>query len=132
MKQPSSGLALLEVLVALVVLSLVAVAYLQLFQGAHLLVAGSREWSEALAYATDGMERAKLSPTTVELAPTESLPGGFRRETTVRPWQPGLELVTVTILLPDGARFELPSLERSEAFQPAPRGPGVSQAVLPW
>src|SRR5437763_11475206 len=82
------GLTLLEVLVALVVLTLVGLGYLQLFQQSHRLVADSREWSAAVMYAQDAMERAKLGSLS-RGAPAESLPGGFRREITRRPWQLG-------------------------------------------
>ena len=111
------GLTLLEVLVALVILTIVGLGYLQLFHQSHRLVADSREWSAAVLYAQDAMERAKLG----SLSPgalAESLPGGFRREITRRPWPlegaggadgagGRLVLVTVTVLFPDGGRFEL-------------------------
>jgi len=48
------GLTLLEVLVALVVLTLVGLGYLQLLHQSHRLVASSREWSDAVVYAEDG------------------------------------------------------------------------------
>ena len=108
------GLTLLEVLVALVILTIVGLGYLQLFHQSHRLVADSREWSAAVLYAQDAMERAKLG----SLSPgalAESLPGGFRREITRRPWPlegaggagGRLVLVTVTVLFPEGGRFEL-------------------------
>src|SRR5437016_10903646 len=89
------GLTLLEVMVALVVLSLVALGYLQLFHGSHRLVGAAREWSQAVEYAQDAMERVKLGGPNVLGMPAESFPDGFRREITSRPWQPGLTLVTV-------------------------------------
>src|SRR5437867_13315684 len=89
------GLTLLEVMVALVVLSLVALGYLRLFQGSHRLVAAAREWSQAVEYAEDASERAKLGGPSFLETPAESLPGGFRREITRRPGQPGPTLVTV-------------------------------------
>jgi len=99
MMKHERGLTLLEVMVALVVLSLVGLGYLELFQGSHRLVAAAREWSQAVAYAEDAIERARLGE--------PSLPGGFRREITRRPWQPGLTLVTVTVFLPGSGRFDL-------------------------
>ena len=114
------GLTLLEVMVALVVLSLVALGYLQLFQGSHRLVTAAREWSRAVAYAEDASERARLSGPSLLGTPAESLPGGFRREVTHRPWQPGLTLVTVTVFLPGGGRFGLDWLTQDRpAQQPA-------------
>lgn len=117
MTRNDRGLTLLEVMVALVLLSLVALGYLQLFQGSHRLVGDAREWSQAVDYAEDGIERTKLGEPGV-LGTLDSLPGGFRREITSRPWQPGLTLVTVTVFLPGSGRFDLSSLTRD---RPAPQ-----------
>jgi hypothetical protein len=57
-------------------------------------------------YAEDATERAQLDEQSL-LGTSESLPGGFRREITHRPWQPGLTLVTVTVFLPGSGRFDL-------------------------
>src|SRR5438094_2766780 len=111
------GLTLLEVMVALVVLSLVALGYLQLFQGSHRLVAAAREWSQAVEYAEDASERTKLGGPSLLEVPAESLPGGFRREITHRPWQPGLTLVTVTVFLPGGGRFGVDWLTQDRPAQ---------------
>jgi prepilin-type N-terminal cleavage/methylation domain-containing protein len=111
MTRNGRGFTLLEVMVALVVLSLVALGYLQLFQGSHRLVGAAREWSRAVEYAEDATERAQLDEQSL-LGTSESLPGGFRREITRRPWQPGLTLVTVTVFLPGSGRFELDWLTR--------------------
>ncbi|HSY83167.1 MAG TPA: prepilin-type N-terminal cleavage/methylation domain-containing protein [Gemmatimonadaceae bacterium] len=96
------GLTLLEVLVALLILSMVVTGYLELFHGGHLLLARSRAWSQAIAYAADGMEQAKLGETN-----PAALPGGYRRRVTTTAWGPGLEMMTVTVTLPSGARFDL-------------------------
>jgi len=68
------GLTLLEVLVALVVLSVVALAYLQVFHGSHALVVSAREWSQAIAYAEDATERTKLG--SAQPSGPEALAGG--------------------------------------------------------
>jgi prepilin-type N-terminal cleavage/methylation domain-containing protein len=107
MTRNGRGFTLLEVMVALVVLSLVALGYLQLFQGSHRLVGAAREWSQAVEYAEDAIERAKLGGPSSLGTLAESLPGGFRREISSRPWQPGLTLVTVTVFLPGSRRFDL-------------------------
>ena len=123
------GLTLLEVLVALVVLSLVALAYLQVFHGSHALVVSAREWSQAIAYAEDATERTKLG--SAQPSGPEALPGGFRRQVTTRPWQAGLTLVTVTVFLPGEGRFDLDRLARVDATHPGttlPSGP----AGEPW
>ena len=96
------GLTLLEIMVALLILSVVVGGYLELFHGTHLLLAQSRVWSQAMSYAADGMEQAKLG----EIG-TVSLPGGFRRQVTSVQWSSGIDMVTVTVTLPDGARFDL-------------------------
>jgi hypothetical protein len=104
-------------MVALVILSLVAMGYLQLLHAGHALVAHSREQAQAVSYAAAGMERAKLELPKLDPKPMESLPGGFRRAMAARHWRPGLTLLTVTVLLPGGARFELARLV------PEPPGP---------
>ena len=116
MMKHERGLTLLEVMVALVVLSLVGLGYLQLFQGSHRLVGAAREWSRAVEYAEDAIERAQLDEQSL-LGTSESLPGGFRREITRRPWQPGLTLVTVTVFLPGSGRFDLDWLARDRPAQ---------------
>jgi hypothetical protein len=105
------GIVLLEVLVALVVLSLVGLAYLQLFRQAHSLAASSRDWLAAVEYAEAGLEDAKAGNRTPDPA-VPSVSGGVSRRITRRPWREGLELVTVTVSLPSGARFELQRLAR--------------------
>ena len=111
---PAAGLALLEVLVALVLLSLVMVGYLRLYQGGHRLFARSAEWGDAVGYATDAMERVKAAPIDAGSERSEELPPGWGREVVASTWQPGTALVTVTVTLPDGARFVLHRL-RPEA-----------------
>ena len=112
-----TGLALLEVLVALVILSLLLVAYLRLFQGAHGLYARSREWSEAAASAADAMERAKLSLPVLPADRVEDLPGGLRREITTTPWRPGLAVLRVTVELPAGGRLDVYRISPGEGGQ---------------
>jgi type II secretory pathway component PulJ len=109
-----SGLALLEVLVALVLLSLLVVGYLRLFQGGHRLFARSEEWSEAVRYATDAMERAKTAAVESGAFHLDELPAGWGREVSSEEWEPGVTLVTVTVTLPDGGALALHRL-RSEA-----------------
>jgi prepilin-type N-terminal cleavage/methylation domain-containing protein len=111
------GLTLLEVLVALVVLGLVGLSYLELMHQSHRLVGDSREWSKAVEYAEDAMEGIKLRG--VDAQPeVEDLPGGFRREISSRPWRPGLLAVEVTVALPGGGRFDLDRLLQIEPLLP--------------
>jgi prepilin-type N-terminal cleavage/methylation domain-containing protein len=104
------GLTLLEVLVALVVLTIVGVSYLQLFSASHRVVGVSQQWSEAIAYAQDAMEHAKLTGTD----PRGALPDGFRRQITRQPFGSGYTLVTITVTLPNGARYDLNRLTRPD------------------
>lgn len=107
------GLTLLEVLVALVILSLVGMAYLDLFHQSHRITTDSRQWSAAVGYAEDAMERVKLQG--VPAQPTvDDLPGGFKRQISARLWKPGLTVVEVTVALPGGGKFDLDRLVQLE------------------
>lgn len=105
------GLTLLEVLVALVVLTVVGVSYLQLFSESHHVVGVAQQWSNAVAYAQDAMEHAKLTGKD----PQGSLPAGFRRQITRRPFDALYTLVTVTVTMPNGARYQLNRLTRTDS-----------------
>jgi prepilin-type N-terminal cleavage/methylation domain-containing protein len=122
------GLVLLEVLVALVLLSVVAVGYLQLFGQSHRLVRDSRAWALAVDHAADALERVKLdAPARLPDGAVEALAGGYRRQVSSRPWRPGLELLTVSVVLPDGREFEVHGLTATPPAAPAapsePRAP---------
>ena len=110
------GLTLLEVLVALVVLSLVGLSSLQLVHQSHGLIGSARRWSDAVAYAQDAMEEAKLG-----VNAGDALPGGYRRQITREQWQPGFDRITVTVFLPGGGQFALNRLVR---VSPDPANPG--------
>ncbi len=130
-----SGLVLLEVMVALVILGVAAAGYLALLQGSHRLVTRSREWSAAVRYAADGMERAKRSPPEWARR-ADTLPGGFPREVARQPWRTGLTLITVTVALPTGGHFVLRRVmatgqDSSAEPAPAPRERGGSDADAP-
>jgi prepilin-type N-terminal cleavage/methylation domain-containing protein len=106
------GLVLLEVMVALIILSLAGAGALQLAHQSHELDDNAREWSAAIAAAEDGMELAKLGSSALHAPPGDLLPGGFRRQITRRPLASpdGFEQVTVTVFLPRGGRFDLDRL----------------------
>lgn len=114
------GLTLLEVMVALVILSVIGLGYLELFRQSHRVAGDSHLWSRAVEYAEDAMERAKLEgPATLQQV-TEELPGGFRRRVSAQPWLPGLVAVEVTVALPGSGRLDLRRLLQTES--PLPRG----------
>lgn len=106
------GLVLLEVMVALIVLSLVAVGALQVAHESTGLAANAQRWSQAVTYAEDGMELVKLGSSAVHGPPGDVLPGGFRRQVVRRPTAADAEFegVTVTVFLPGGGRFDLDRL----------------------
>ena len=97
------GLTLLETMVALVILGLVVVGFLEVFQGSARLAASSETWSQAVGYAEDAMETVKMGN---ELT-REALPGGFERRVETRPWRDGIRLVTVVVSLPGGGQVAL-------------------------
>jgi len=103
-----SGLTLLEVMVALVILGLVGAGFLQAFAGALRVTAQTRDWAQALVYAELGQERLKIGDS--ESQGDGQLGGGFTRRTEVRAWRPGIDRATVTVELPDGRRFQLDRL----------------------
>ncbi len=100
------GLTLLETMVALVILGLVVVGYLEIFGGATRLATSAERWSRAIAYAEDAMEAIKIDPTT-GLAAGAASRDGFERRVDVVPWADGVMIVTVTVGLPGGGRYEL-------------------------
>lgn len=112
------GMTLFEVMVAIVILGLVVATFLELFAGALRGAGAAQTWSQAVAYATDGMERAKLEPQPCRLTAAEQLPGGFKRRCETRAWDardaaPGLTALRVTVTLPDGRDYVLERLVSS-------------------
>lgn len=108
-----SGLTLLEVMIALVILGVVVTGFLQTFAGALRSTAEARTWSQALVYAVEGQEKVKLGDP-AGVAGTETLlGGGFYRRVAVSPWGEGVARATVTVILPGGGRFELSRLVKA-------------------
>lgn len=105
-----TGLTLLEVMVALVILGLVATGFLETFAGALRGTAHARTWAQALVYAEEGQEMIKIDRAAQPPSAEIPLGGGFSRRMAMRPWSQGVARATVIITLPDGARFELERL----------------------
>jgi len=103
-----SGLTLLETMVALVILGLVVVGFLEVFEGSTRLARDSETWATAVAYAEDGMELAKLE--TRVGGSRDALPGGFERSIETRVWRDGIDLVTVRVSMPGGGGVSLDRL----------------------
>lgn len=108
----SRGLTLLETMVALVILGVVVVAYLEVFGGSARAARNTETWSQAVAYAEDALERWKVHGEVAGLERPQDLPGGFQRWIKRRPWNDDLTRVTAVVLLPGGGRFELDLLTR--------------------
>jgi prepilin-type N-terminal cleavage/methylation domain-containing protein len=111
--KPRAGLTLLETMVALVILGLVVVGYLEVFGASIRAVENARTWSRVVAYAEGGMELAKLDLEVAQRRGRENLEGGFQRWVASESAGEGLELVTVTVAFPDGGRFTLERLMES-------------------
>jgi Tfp pilus assembly protein PilV len=103
-----SGLALLEVMVALVILGLVGVGFLEAFAGALRATAQSRDWAQGLVYVELGVEELKVGGSAADH--DGMLGGGFTRHTEVRPWRVGVDRATVTVDLPNGRRLQIDRL----------------------
>lgn len=112
-------MTLLEVMLALVILSLVGLGYLELLHQSHRLIGDSRRWSQAVGYAEDAMEGVKLRGAPRHPV-VDDLPGGFRRQVSAGLWRPGLTAVKVTVTMPGGGQFDLNRLVTVEP--PLPRG----------
>jgi len=97
-------------MVALVILGLVATGFLETFAGALRSTARTRTWAQALVYAEEGQEATKIGGAGRTPNGDTALGGGFSRRIAVHPWRDGVSRATVTISLPDGARFELDRL----------------------
>lgn len=102
-------MTLLEVMLALVILGLVGLGYLELLHQSHRLIGDSRRWSQAVGYAEDAMERVKLQGAPLQPL-LDELPGGFHRQITATSWRPGLIAVEVRVTLPGGGHFDLDRL----------------------
>ena len=105
-------MTLFETLVALVILGLTAVGFLQAFQTTTRASHSAGTWVQAVSYAEAAMEQTKLGPDALQGAASDSLPKGFTRSIEVRPWTfaRNIDRVTVTITLPDGGAFVLERL----------------------
>jgi type II secretory pathway pseudopilin PulG len=98
---------LLEALVALVIMGLAAVGFLDAFQGASRSARDAEAWAQAVSHAEAGMELTVLGVD----ARADSLPGLGRR-IEARAWRGDVDEVTVTVTMPRGGRYVLRRLVR--------------------
>jgi type II secretory pathway pseudopilin PulG len=106
-------MTLLEALLAVVILGLSAVGYLQVFQGSGQSVRLAEQWNRAAAVAESYMESELLSRRAGVAAPPPSAVDGITARVQVTPWRGRLRDVTVTVALPDGQTLTVHRLVRS-------------------
>ncbi len=89
-------MTLLESIVALVILGLAAVGFLELFQRATVATRDTAAWSQAVAIAEWSMEQAVVQP-----SPVNDSVNGLRRRVEIAPWaSAGLREIVVTVDVP--------------------------------
>lgn len=109
-------MTLLEAVVALVILGLSAVGYLDLFRASAAAVHDASEWTAVVAAAETAMEGATLGDAVQAQAglPATAFAEGLRTRVEVRPWGAGVQEVVVTVTAPSGAVFALHRLAREQ------------------
>ena len=97
-------MTLLESIVALVILGLAAVGFLEVFQRASIATRDTASWSRAVAVAELSMEQAVL-----RAGASQDTVDGMGRRIEIRPWASGLREIVVTVNVPPpvGARVVL-------------------------
>ena len=108
-------MTLLEALVALVILSLAVVGYLDVFQSGARSVRDASEWTRTVALAESAMEGATLGDALQSqqgMAPDGARAAGYEERMEVRPWRPGVNEIVVTVTAPRGTTFTLRRLAR--------------------
>jgi type II secretory pathway pseudopilin PulG len=98
-------MTLLEAMVALVILGLSAVGFLEGFQGASRSATDAEAWTRAAAYAEEGIESGAIGGAALRDASSTPLPEGFARTIEVRPWRGSVNDVVVTVTFPRGGRL---------------------------
>jgi prepilin-type N-terminal cleavage/methylation domain-containing protein len=104
------GFTLLETMVALVILGLVVLSTVQLLGTTVRATRNVDSWTAAVAYTEEGMELAKVDLATMLVRGREPLADGFVRLVRARPAGEGLQLVSVTVLFPDGGEYTIDRL----------------------
>jgi Tfp pilus assembly protein PilV len=95
-------------MVALVILGLVVLGYLELFGGTLRLASDASEWTRAVAFAESTMEDMKIAPAASGEHEQPDQPAeGYSRWVTRNEWHDGTELVTVIVTMPRGGRLEI-------------------------
>lgn len=106
-------MTLLETMVALVILGVATVGYLEVVAAGARTMRRTAAWSLAVTYAEDLLERSKTGSPVPDAARPEETPDGFARWVDRAPWGDSLVVLTARVRLPDGARFQMPLLTRA-------------------
>ncbi len=96
-------MTLLESVIALVILGLASIGFLELFQSTNRGTRNAQEWVTAVAYAEEGIEAVKANA--VDASVSNPVPAGFSRTIELKPWRDGMTDVVVTVTMTGGARF---------------------------
>lgn len=104
-------MTLLEALIALVILGLAAVGYVDVFQGGARSVQSADEWARIVAVAESTMDNAVLGAAPAAQASAQN--PEFTRQVEVRPWSDKLAEVVVTVVSPRGIEFRVHRLVRT-------------------
>ena len=107
----SRGLTLLETMVALVIVGVIVSGTLGAVVQSGQAVGKAATWSDAVAYAEDGLERTRAGETLPDSTSAQPLAGGYLRWVERAPRGGVLRQLTVVVRLPGGARFALSVLE---------------------
>jgi hypothetical protein len=102
---------LLEAAVALAILGLSAVGYLQIFQGTARGLSAAEEWSRAAAYAEATLEHSIQARLADRDEPALEVAGQTAHVET-RQWRGRVDVVVVTVSLHDGRTLTLHRLVR--------------------
>src|SRR5512134_3980525 len=113
-------MTLLEAVLALVILGLGAVGYLDVFQaGAH-SASRAEEWTQVVAIAESAMEAASLGDALQAQQALGTVDGRFTRRIDARPFDEDLTEIVVTVTSPGGTTFSLHRLHRTPRLAGAP------------
>lgn len=95
-------MTLLEAVVALVIVSLAALGFMNLFEGNARVPRAAREWSTAVAFAEEGMELAKLGQPVVA-----GNGQGLTRRLDRKRYAPSIDELRIVVNFEQGRIFEL-------------------------
>jgi type II secretory pathway pseudopilin PulG len=109
---------LLEALVALLILGLSAVGYLDVFQGGASAVAVADDWTQTVAVADAVLEAATLGDAVQAQSAVQGIDSRYAHTAEARPHASGLVDLVVTVTSPRGTRFTVHRLMRRPATSP--------------